>query len=92
MDPKLDGKFPEVEVSRCIHIGLLCIQEEVNQRPTMGTIVSALNGHVMALSDPKPPLVGPSVQITTGCRQHLGLISSNEYFDYNDYITEVCPR
>uniref|UniRef100_A0A803NDA5 Uncharacterized protein n=1 Tax=Chenopodium quinoa TaxID=63459 RepID=A0A803NDA5_CHEQI len=49
VDPRLQGKFPGHEMERCIHISLLCIQEDSNKRLTMATIVSALNGHQLLL-------------------------------------------
>ncbi|XP_021719475.1 cysteine-rich receptor-like protein kinase 10 [Chenopodium quinoa] len=92
VDPRLYGKFPGHKMERCIHISLLCIQEDSNKRPTMATIVSALNGHQVALSEPEPPLIGPSTNITFGSHQHLGVSSSGEFLSNSDNITEVYPR
>ncbi|PRQ31242.1 putative protein kinase RLK-Pelle-DLSV family [Rosa chinensis] len=36
----------------CIHIGLLCVQENVNDRPTITSVVSMLNSHPLTLSTP----------------------------------------
>ncbi|RXH85990.1 hypothetical protein DVH24_017043 [Malus domestica] len=43
------------ETIRCIHIGLLCVQENVASRPTMASIVSMLNSHYVTLSLPSRP-------------------------------------
>ncbi|TYJ48084.1 hypothetical protein E1A91_A01G035800v1 [Gossypium mustelinum] len=43
------------EIWRCIHVGLLCIQEYAKDRPTMSTIVSMLNSEISDLNTPKPP-------------------------------------
>ena len=43
------------ETMRCIHIGLLCVQENVASRPTMTSIVSMLNRHPVTLSLPSRP-------------------------------------
>ncbi|MBA0615163.1 hypothetical protein Godav_015338 [Gossypium davidsonii] len=43
------------EVMRCIHIGLLCVQENVAQRPNMGAIVLMLAGHFATLPLPSEP-------------------------------------
>ncbi|TYH53260.1 hypothetical protein ES332_D09G087100v1 [Gossypium tomentosum] len=43
------------EVMRCIHIGLLCVQENVAQRPNMGAIVLMLAGHFSTLPLPSEP-------------------------------------
>ncbi|XP_058733736.1 uncharacterized protein LOC131605396 [Vicia villosa] len=42
------------EVSRCIHIGLLCVQQYPEDRPTMADVILML-GSEMALDDPKEP-------------------------------------
>ncbi|XP_058725199.1 cysteine-rich receptor-like protein kinase 44 [Vicia villosa] len=43
------------EVLRCIHIGLLCVQENANSRPTMTSVVLMLNSHSFSLSRPSEP-------------------------------------
>ncbi|XP_050371184.1 cysteine-rich receptor-like protein kinase 29 isoform X2 [Argentina anserina] len=43
------------EIIRCIHIGLLCVQENLNDRPTMASVVTILNSHSLALSVPTRP-------------------------------------
>ncbi|XP_062011386.1 cysteine-rich receptor-like protein kinase 44 [Rosa rugosa] len=43
------------EMIRCIHIGLLCVQENSNDRPTMVSVTSMLNSHSLTLSVPSKP-------------------------------------
>nr|POE56944.1 cysteine-rich receptor-like protein kinase 29 [Quercus suber] len=43
------------EIMKCIHIGLLCVQENVDKRPTMASIVLMLNSESMSLSAPSQP-------------------------------------
>ena len=43
------------EISRCIHVGLLCVQEFVKDRPTMSTVISMLNSEIVDLPTPKQP-------------------------------------
>ncbi|XP_022716048.1 cysteine-rich receptor-like protein kinase 25 [Durio zibethinus] len=43
LDPTLGDSCLEDEVIRCIHIGLLCVQEDPAKRPSMTTIVPMLN-------------------------------------------------
>ncbi|PRQ31241.1 putative protein kinase RLK-Pelle-DLSV family [Rosa chinensis] len=43
------------EIIRCIHIGLLCVQENMNDRPTMAAVVSMLNSHSLTISVPSRP-------------------------------------
>uniref|UniRef100_A0A7N2MLV5 Receptor-like serine/threonine-protein kinase n=1 Tax=Quercus lobata TaxID=97700 RepID=A0A7N2MLV5_QUELO len=54
VDPLLDETYPANEVSRCIQIGLLCVQEHATDRPTMSTIVFML-GNDTPLPSPKRP-------------------------------------
>jgi len=43
------------EVVRCINIGLLCVQEDAADRPTMSTVVVMLASDTMTLPKPKQP-------------------------------------
>ncbi|KAG6641551.1 hypothetical protein CIPAW_09G081500, partial [Carya illinoinensis] len=43
------------QIMRCIHIGLLCVQESVADRPTMATIVLMFNSHSVTLPVPTRP-------------------------------------
>jgi hypothetical protein len=40
------------EIMRCIHIGLLCVQENVADRPTMASEVLMLNSYSITLPIP----------------------------------------
>ena len=40
---------------RCIHIGLLCVQDNVAARPTMASVVHVLNSHSFTLPLPLEP-------------------------------------
>ena len=43
------------EVLRCLHIGLLCVQENPVDRPTMASIVLMLNSYYITLPSPQNP-------------------------------------
>ncbi|KAF8044830.1 hypothetical protein N665_6458s0001 [Sinapis alba] len=43
------------KVTRCIHIGLLCVQEDPANRPTLSTIVMMLSSNTVTLPVPKQP-------------------------------------
>ena len=43
------------EVLRCLHIGLLCVQENPVDRPTMASIVLMLNSYSITLPSPQNP-------------------------------------
>ena len=54
VDPLPDETYPGNEVSRCIQIGLLCVQEHAIDWPTMATVVFML-GNDTHLPSPKWP-------------------------------------
>jgi hypothetical protein len=39
----MEGSLCQNDIIRCIHIALLCVQEDPNDRPTMAKVVSFLN-------------------------------------------------
>ncbi|XP_074267393.1 cysteine-rich receptor-like protein kinase 15 [Silene latifolia] len=43
------------EVTRCVHLGLLCVQKEVEARPTMATVVLTLESNTVTLPVPGQP-------------------------------------
>jgi serine/threonine protein kinase len=43
LDPQMEGSLCQNDIIRCIHIALLCVQEDPNDRPTMAKVVSFLN-------------------------------------------------
>ncbi|VVA30770.1 Hypothetical predicted protein [Prunus dulcis] len=54
VDPSLGESYPAHEVSRCIQIGLLCVQESASDRPTMSEVIFML-GNETTLPSPKKP-------------------------------------
>ncbi|KAF3485903.1 hypothetical protein F2Q69_00057239 [Brassica cretica] len=55
VDPSFQENCQENETRRCIHIALLCVQEEVEDRPTMSEIIQMLTTSSIALPVPQPP-------------------------------------
>ncbi|KAK4588157.1 hypothetical protein RGQ29_019234 [Quercus rubra] len=55
LDPTLEGFYLIDEAIKCIHIGLLCVQKDPADRPTMASIVLALNSHSVSLPAPQQP-------------------------------------
>ncbi|KAF3774869.1 putative cysteine-rich receptor-like protein kinase 30 [Nymphaea thermarum] len=59
VDQILEGTCDKNEIFRCIHIGLLCVQEDASSRPKMSTVVAMLeNGSLLlpAISPPAPSI------------------------------------
>ncbi|KAB2095411.1 hypothetical protein ES319_A01G034900v1 [Gossypium barbadense] len=63
LEPKSNLKN-EKEIRRCIHIGLLCVQEYATDRPTMSTVVSMLNSEISNFNTPKQPAFTQTPLIT----------------------------
>ncbi|WCJ20323.1 cysteine-rich RLK (RECEPTOR-like protein kinase) 25 [Euphorbia peplus] len=55
LDPILAYSYSRNEVLRCIQIGLLCVQEDPANRPTMATVVLMLNSYSLTLPMPQQP-------------------------------------
>ncbi|EXB49966.1 Cysteine-rich receptor-like protein kinase 29 [Morus notabilis] len=71
------------EIMRYIHIGLLCVQENVAHRPTMDTIVLMLNSNSLSLPVPSEPAFFTNSDIGSD----MALASANE-----TSISELYPR
>ncbi|KAG4998412.1 hypothetical protein JHK85_029851 [Glycine max] len=55
LDSNIGGPYSPEEVIKCTHIGLLCVQEDPNDRPTMATVVFYLNSPSINLPPPHEP-------------------------------------
>ncbi|XP_031473983.1 cysteine-rich receptor-like protein kinase 25 [Nymphaea colorata] len=55
VDPLLRERSPTREILRCLHIGLLCVQEDAESRPTMSSVLLKLGGECLALPTPTIP-------------------------------------
>ena len=54
IDPTiLDGSCLPSDVLRCIHVGLLCVQDQATDRPNMVDVVSMLSKETLQLFPPK---------------------------------------
>lgn len=80
---------------RWFHIGLLCVQESVANRPTMSLVVSMLNSLL-----PTPLRPGFLMHSTTQEVEHNSQISGSNYSEQNSTqfsvngvsISELYPR
>ncbi|XP_017219881.1 cysteine-rich receptor-like protein kinase 10 isoform X2 [Daucus carota subsp. sativus] len=55
MDPTLSDSYLTTEVIRCFQIGLLCVQEDVDARPSMPSVLTMLTSHSISVALPKQP-------------------------------------
>ncbi|KAJ9700880.1 hypothetical protein PVL29_006287 [Vitis rotundifolia] len=55
MDPSLGDSCCPDEFLRCYHIGLLCVQEDAFDRPTMSSVIVMLRSESLSLRQPERP-------------------------------------
>ncbi|KAB2600605.1 G-type lectin S-receptor-like serine/threonine-protein kinase [Pyrus ussuriensis x Pyrus communis] len=77
-DPSMDS-CPEDEVTKYVHVGLLCVQEYAADRPTMSEVLSMLTSDIIFLPDPKQPAfcVSNSESGSSQAERRLDMGSSN---------------
>ncbi|XP_052180869.1 cysteine-rich receptor-like protein kinase 10 isoform X4 [Diospyros lotus] len=107
IDPMLKSSLSSTcEMIRCIHIGLLCVQENVADRPTIALIVLMLSSSSPPLATPSKPaffmhcgmnLEMPMLRENSSC--FVATIESNKSKNKSNVasineasITEVYPR
>lgn len=59
LDPALTKPNPDLlfELERCVQIGLLCVQQSPDDRPTMPSVLAMLNDRSSQILGPKRPLM-----------------------------------
>ena len=55
MDVLLENQFPASEAQRCIQVGLLCVQQRPEERPTMPSVLLMLDSESVLLAQPGRP-------------------------------------
>ena len=55
LDKEILESCNETEVIKCINIGLLCVQDDPSERPTMSEILIMLSSETTALPSPNQP-------------------------------------
>ncbi|GMY37003.1 cysteine-rich receptor-like protein kinase 10 [Fagus crenata] len=95
LDPTLGDSFSRDEVLRCIHLGLLCVQEDPADRPAMALIVLTLNSGSVTLPSPQQPAFFLRSKTDTMPTKHLESDQSASKLPWsvNEVsITELDPR
>ncbi|KAJ9566149.1 hypothetical protein OSB04_002115 [Centaurea solstitialis] len=88
MDPTLVETCCKDEVLRCINIGLLCVQEDVDARPYMANVLNLLNNYSITLPSPTtPPRYLPKTAASYFSSSMSVPMSTDE-----SLITDVGPR
>ena len=55
LEPALRGTCDENEFMRCLGVGLLCVQDDTNDRPNMSNVVAMLISESGSLARPNQP-------------------------------------
>ncbi|KAI3738797.1 hypothetical protein L2E82_28958 [Cichorium intybus] len=107
IDPTLMTRSgPSRDIIRSIHIGLLCIQENANDRPTMASVILMLNSLSITLpvpsqpaffmhstTDPEMPLFQEYSSSNGSSSLEKSKISKSSQVSINDIsISEIVPR
>ncbi|XP_039169850.1 putative receptor-like protein kinase At4g00960 [Eucalyptus grandis] len=88
IDPSITSGS-SIEIARCIHIGLLCVQENMISRPTMASVLLMLKSHSVTLRVPSRP----AFYIHSGVESNMPSISKSNQFSKNEVsMTELYPR
>ncbi|PQM39057.1 cysteine-rich receptor-like protein kinase 25 [Prunus yedoensis var. nudiflora] len=98
LDPNLRDSYAKAEVTRCVHIGLLCVQEIPDERPTMQSVVLMLSSYSVTMALPQKPALflhsGTELNmpsLTTASSDQT--TSKSLPFSVNEVsITELYPR
>ncbi|KAK3188265.1 hypothetical protein Dsin_027826 [Dipteronia sinensis] len=98
LDSNLTDSYSRNEVMRCIHVGLLCVQEDQAERPTMATVVLMLNSYSVTLPLPQQPAffhgsrTDMNMYITKGTDSDKSTSKSMPWSVDDASITELYPR
>jgi hypothetical protein len=90
LDPQMEGSLFQNDIIRCIHIALLCVQEDPNDRPTMAKVVCFLNNPSVEL----PLLTEQSFFMKRTMQDKMvrkGLDSMG-YSNHELTVSEIYPR
>ncbi|KAK3024825.1 hypothetical protein RJ639_045042, partial [Escallonia herrerae] len=91
------------DIVRCIHIGLLCVQENVASRPVMASVVLMVNSFSITLPLPSEPAffmhssIDPELpllhEFSSGIKDSSQSTSKSAYFSGNEAsISDLHPR
>jgi len=78
------------EVEKCVQIGLLCVQENPDDRPTMGTVVSYLNNVSVDMPFPMEPAFFMHGRTRRNSAGHESYSGHSTNYSYSS--SSVCPR
>ncbi|KAL1201617.1 Cysteine-rich receptor-like protein kinase 11 [Cardamine amara subsp. amara] len=95
VDPTMSENILTEEVTRCIHIALLCVQEDPTDRPSLSTIMLMFTNDTLILPVPQPPgffFPNKSNQEQDGHESSQSTIRSDPQTINDVTITDLEPR
>uniref|UniRef100_A0A803QIN3 Receptor-like serine/threonine-protein kinase n=1 Tax=Cannabis sativa TaxID=3483 RepID=A0A803QIN3_CANSA len=78
MDAALSESCNASEFLRCVNVGLLCVQEDPSDRPTMPNVIFMLGNVTASLQSPKQPAFVASRSLPTSASPSKSSLSVNE--------------
>ncbi|KAH9607896.1 hypothetical protein KSS87_001395, partial [Heliosperma pusillum] len=92
VDPTIrESCSDNLEVVRCIQLGLLCVQESVEDRPTMANTFLTLESYTVTLPIPKQPDFFAGARLVIGSSMEVSKYVPSSVNDISE-ITELEPR
>lgn len=93
MDSMLENSWSMDEAWRCLHVALLCVQENPEERPTMSSVVLMLRSEQMVLSRPMTPPTYGGERISLGLASSSSTSISAKLHSVNEVtLTHIEPR
>ncbi|WOG89925.1 hypothetical protein DCAR_0209166 [Daucus carota subsp. sativus] len=99
IDPAIKNNSASIrEMIKCIHIALLCLQENVTNRPTMDSVMLMLNSFSVALAVPLEPAffisssIDPELPLLADDNNSRVSDKSSDYSINRDPITDLHSR
>ncbi|XP_075666676.1 G-type lectin S-receptor-like serine/threonine-protein kinase B120 isoform X1 [Castanea sativa] len=90
IDPSIRDSCSRDEVLRCIHLGMLCVQDSAAQRPTMSSVVLMLESEGATLPLPRQPTFTSMRESSIDTESYMecqDIVSSNDLT-----VTMICGR
>ncbi|TKW26580.1 hypothetical protein SEVIR_3G199400v4 [Setaria viridis] len=86
-----EGRRPQ-EMLRCIHVGLLCVQEDPQLRPSMASVVVMLNSRSITLPAPAAPAYAVPGRADAQGTVRNNTVGSREHSINDVSVSDLEPR
>lgn len=89
IDVRISNEGYQTEVVRCIHIGLLCVQELPKDRPSVSAVLSMINSEISELPEPKQVAFALNVNRPGGARTSSSQQSQKSSGSHNEVTISI---